>query len=302
MSLTLRCPRPEDVPVLGQLVHDAFAGFHDRHQIPRDFAAREVAVGLMQAWTAHPRIWGVVAEDADGRIVACNFLDERNSMPGVGPVCVDPSQQGGGLGRAVMQAVVDRGRQIGATSVRLVQEPLNCVSLSLYTSVGFDVKEPLALMRGNPAAVTGGSGGAGDAEGAGTADVRPMTEADLPACADLCRRVHGFDRTGELRDALKQFRPFVLLRGGRVAAYASAPTFWLMNHAVAETERDLRHLLLGAAAQSDGQPISFLVPIRHAGLFRWCLSQELRMVKPMTLMALGDYQEPRGAWVPSVEY
>ena len=48
-------------------------------------------------------------------------------------------------------------------------------------------------------------------------------------------------------------------------------------------------------------PIEFLVPLRSR-LFRWSLREGLRVVKPMNLMALGEYQEPRGSWFPSVLY
>ena len=49
------------------------------------------------------------------------------------------------------------------------------------------------------------------------------------------------------------------------------------------------------------EPLAFLVPLR-TGLFRWGLEEGLRLVKPMNLMALGEYQEPRGSWFPSVIY
>ena len=294
MNVTFRRPTPADVESLAKLVFDAFASLQDRHNFPRDFPAREMAQGFMAAWSAHPKVWGVVAEAPDGHIVGCNFLSERNVVAGVGPVCVDPSVQGGGIGRKLMQAVLARAREIGSDRVRLVQEPFNTVSLSLYTSLGFDVREPLAVMRGQPAGNTAAAAGGA---------VRPITEADLPACTELCRRVHGFDRTAELRDAMAHFQPVALERGGRIVAYASAPTFYLLNHAVAETEQDMQALLSGAAAaQTGGQPISLIVPIRNSALFRWCLSNGLRVVKPMTLMSLGEYQEPRGSWVPSVEY
>ena len=83
-------------------------------------------------------------------------------------------------------------------------------------------------------------------------------------------------------------------------AYASAVDFWPMAHGVAETDEDMQALLLGAAAAVDG-PIALLVPL-ESELFRWSLEQGLRAVKPMNLMALGSYQEPRGAWFPSVIY
>jgi hypothetical protein len=44
------------------------------------------------------------------------------------------------------------------------------------------------------------------------------------------------------------------------------------------------------------------VPIRQASLFRWCLDQRMRVVKPLTLMAIGAYREPMGAFFPSVLY
>jgi hypothetical protein len=48
-------------------------------------------------------------------------------------------------------------------------------------------------------------------------------------------------------------------------------------------------------------PLAILVPLR-SGLFHWCLAEGLRSLKPMNLMTLGSYQEPRGSWFPSVLY
>jgi hypothetical protein len=45
-----------------------------------------------------------------------------------------------------------------------------------------------------------------------------------------------------------------------------------------------------------------LVPTRNAGLFRWCLENGLRVVQPMTLMTMGLYNEPAGAYLPSILY
>ena len=90
------------------------------------------------------------------------------------------------------------------------------------------------------------------------------------------------------------------MRDGRLVAYASSLTFWPMNHGVAESEEDMKALLRGAVAGVE-EPIAFLVPLR-TGLFRWGLEEGLRLVKPMNLMALGEYQEPRGSWFPSVLY
>jgi hypothetical protein len=37
-------------------------------------------------------------------------------------------------------------------------------------------------------------------------------------------------------------------------------------------------------------------------LLRWCLERGLRIVQQSTLMTIGLYNEPAGAWLPSIAY
>src|SRR5215211_6214501 len=122
-------------------------------------------------------------------------------------------------------AVLERAR--GSVSVRLVQDAFNTRSVALYASLGFEVKEPLLLMRGTPRSkpLLG-------------LTVRSLTPEDISACADLCASVHGYERSNELRNAIRAFTPFVVEREGGITGYMSAATFWIMNHGVAETEED----------------------------------------------------------------
>ena len=71
------------------------------------------------------------------------------------------------------------------------------------------------------------------------------------------------------------------------------------GHAVGETMQDVE-ALIGAADAFAGP--GFLVPTRDAPLMRWCLQSGLRVVQPMTLMTMGPYTEPRGAFLPSILY
>jgi predicted N-acetyltransferase YhbS len=292
MDITLRPARPTDHADVSRIVFEAFGHIAREHNFPPDFPVIQKAEGMAQMALHHPKWFGVVAE-SDGRVIGSNFLDQRDAIAAVGPITVDPAVHCRGAGRKLMQAVIDRSRESGHPGTRLVQEPFNTVSLPLYTSLGFDTKEPLALMTGKvrPTATTPRPG----------TTVRPITPADLPACADLCKRVHGFDRANDLSDALAHFRPHLAERAGRITAYASAPAFWIMNHGVAETDDDLFDLLAGVSA-AFAEPLSLLIPTRRGDLFRWCLQSGLRMVKPMTLMAMGEYHEPRGAFFPSVQY
>jgi predicted N-acetyltransferase YhbS len=284
-QITLREAQPEDTEELSRILFEAFGAIHDHHRFPRDFPSIEAATGMLIGWIPHPQVWGVVAE-AEGRVVGSNFLDERDPIAGVGPITVDPEAQNSGVGRRLMAAVLERGAD--APGIRLVQDGFHMRSLSLYTSLGFGVTAACILMSGMPR---------GDAD---NVEVRPLVEGDLEQCAALSEQVHGITRTGALRDALQAFSPYVALRDGRIVAYATTLNFWPMAHAVAETADDLRGLLLGAA-EASGEPLAMLVPLRSE-LFPWCLAQGLRALKPMNVMTRGSYQEPDGAWFPSVLY
>ena len=287
-SVSLRPAREGDAEACGRIIFEAFRRLAERHHFPPDFPSAEAGVEMARGFIAHPSVFGVVAEH-DGRVIGSNFLTEFDEIRAVGPITVDPASQARGVGRRLMQAVMERAA--GAAGVRLVQDAFNTASISLYASLGFDAREPLALVRGVPASRAAAAG----------VEVRPMREDDLPGCAELCRKVHGVERTGELRLTIGRLGSTVLLRGGRVAAYVSAPRFWVLNHGVAETEEDMRALLLAAGA-AGAEPLSFLLPIQQAGFFRWCLSEGFRVVKPMTLMTVGKYHEPRGHYFPSVLY
>jgi hypothetical protein len=189
-----------------------------------------------------------------------------------------------------MEEVIARGAE--ARGIRLFQDSFNMQSLALYASLGFEVREPAVVMSGTPKS--------GPPSGI---QVRPLEESDVEECERLCLSVHGFERTSELRDAIQTpaLSPVVAVRDGRITAYATTVTFFPAAYGVAETEDDLCALIAGALAAGE-VPASFLVPTRQAGLFRWCLSQGLRPIKPMTYMTLGEYREPDGGWIPSVLY
>ena len=181
-EIVVRMATPEDSAVCGQICYDAFSTINAAHGFPCDLPGSEAATGLLSMMFSSPGFYCVVAE-VDGRIVGSNCLDERSVIRGVGPITIDPGAQNIGVGRKLMQAVMDRANDRGAAGIRLVQAAFHNRSLSLYTSLGFDIREPLSCMQGRtlersvPGCV-----------------VRPAKPDDADACNALSRRVHGFDR------------------------------------------------------------------------------------------------------------
>ena len=240
---------------------------------------------MVRRMLSHPGFYSVVAE-MDGRVVGSNFLDVRNTIAGVGPITIDPGAQNQAVGRRLMENVHAHARDKSVPGVRLVQSGFHMRSLSLYAKLGYDVREPLACMQGAPMnlSVPGYT-------------VRAATESDLDACNRVCRQIHGHDRGGELLDAIKQETATIVEHGGRVTGYATVVGFF--GHAVGESNKELQ-ALIGAAKTFAGP--GFLLPTRNTNLLRWCLQHGLRVTQPMTLMSLGLYNEPTGAFLPSVLY
>jgi hypothetical protein len=56
-----------------------------------------------------------------------------------------------------------------------------------------------------------------------------------------------------------------------------------------------------ASAESFGGP-GIVVPSRNTALLRSRLANGLQVVQPMTLMSIGLYNEPSGAWFPSISF
>jgi GNAT superfamily N-acetyltransferase len=285
VNVTLRRGKPEDTERCGAIAFEAFKHIAEAHNFPGDFPSAEAAQGLLSWLLAQPGFYSVVAE-VDGRIIGSNFLDERNPIAGVGPITVDATVQNRAVGKRLMDAVHERAAERGFPGVRLVQAAYHMRSLTLYTKLGYDAREPLVCMQGKALQLT-----------VPDLPVRQATEADLPECNALCRRIHGHDRGGELRAAVDHGTARVVEHQGRITGYATVIAFF--GHAVGETNRELQ-ALIGSATEFGGP--GFLVPMRNAELLRWCLQQGLRAVQPMTLMSRGLYNEPAGAFLPSVLY
>jgi len=185
-----------------------------------------------------------------------------------------------------MRAVLDRTTQRGAPGVRLVQATFHRRSLSLYTKLGFDPRDLLAVMNG-PMLQQSMPG----------CHVRPGTAAETDACNRLCFQVHGHTRAGDVAEAQQDGHLIVVERDGRIAGYTTGLGYF--GHAVAESNREMQALI---AASEGFQGPGIMVPTSNAVLFRWCLENGLRVVQPNTLMSIGLYNTPAGAWLPSILY
>jgi predicted N-acetyltransferase YhbS len=286
MALELVPAKPEHVPELGRICYEAFKDIHDRHGFPSDFPSVDFATMVLGDLVQREDCYLVAAVDG-GQLVGSSGLLIADEVAGPGPVSVEVPAQGRGIGRALMEHVIDHARRNGVAMLRLMQDSFNVGSLSLYAALGFDTKHTVAMMQPASAPCQDGS-------------VRPVTEADLPAVEELSRRIYKVSRRNETAALMHPpFRALLRRRNDRVTGYF---ILGLPGHGVAESEEDALALVGEAAIGVPPEFARFFCPLTQGSQYRRFLQAGCRAIKEMNLMTLGPYEPPEGVWMPSIAF
>jgi GNAT superfamily N-acetyltransferase len=163
MDIAIQPATDLDADACGRICYEGFRTVNERYGFLPTFPSVEVATQRVGGFIQHPSVFGVVAETGNGRIVGFNFLSERDPIRAVGPIVTDPTAQGHGIGRQLLEAVLERAR--GARGVRLLQDTFNVQSFSLYAALGFDAQEILVVRGATGRARAGLYGSANDLAG-----------------------------------------------------------------------------------------------------------------------------------------
>ncbi|MHB8575581.1 MAG: GNAT family N-acetyltransferase [Dehalococcoidia bacterium] len=285
MTIHLTPMQAADVDELGRICYEAFRDIAEKHGFPPDFPSTDVARKLIGALVQREDCYCVAAR-RDGALVGSSFLTLGDDVGGVGPVSVDVSGQGQAVGRHLMRAVLEHAEQQQIRQVRLLQDGFNMISLSLYASVGFDVKAPAVLLQTVPAERRDPA-------------VRAALPADLPRLDELCQRLYRVSRKHEIAGAIESATPPLLReQGGRLTGYLIPRGRG--GHGVAESEADALALIAAAAEHPAGRQV--FCPLNHGSLYRQLLQTGCRAIKIMNLMAYGPSEPPEGIWLPSILY
>jgi ribosomal protein S18 acetylase RimI-like enzyme len=286
MVIQLVPAEPHQVNELGRICFEAFKYVQERYRFPPSYPSVALARKTIGMLVQRQDFYSVAAL-VDGEVVGSNFLSLMDPVAGVGPITVDLAFQGQDIGRALMTDVIEYARRNNIQSVRLLQDSFNLASLSLYASLGFEVKTAVAQMQARPA---------GEAD----ESVRPITEADLSAIEDLSTHIYKTSRRNEVAAAVRfGFSPLLRERQGRITGYFIPAHF---GHGVAETEEDVLTLVGEAARRLLPEVTLFFCPLSEASLYRRALKAGCRAIKVMNYMTLGPYEAPNEVWLPSVLY
>ena len=289
MSLTIRSIEQADAEICGKIGFQAHKAVSSAHGYPSEQPSIEFAVEMIKTLLANPYSQGYLAEQ-EGRFLGSIFVHKFPPSPvaAIGPLTVGPSAEGGGVGRALMEAALMEARKHDYNQVRLIQSPSHLRSFALYTKCGFALREPLFLMQGSPSPSTLQK----------KYDIRAAEFRDISACNQICVSIHGFSRELELQHALDQRVASIAIDStDGISGYTAGIVFF--GHAVAKTNEVLKALIANSSAILGP---GFFVPGRNSDLVRWLLDAGFRIAWPANLMTFGNYVEPLGPFLPSIAY
>src|SRR5262249_55226517 len=127
------------------------------------------------------------------RLMGSCFYHPRKHHVSLGIMNVHPNHFGQGVGRALLQHIIDWTEQHGYRALRLTSSALNLDSFALYNRAGFVPRCAFQdmFLKVPPEGLK--------ATAPGTDRVRPATLADVPAMAALEEEVSGIMREEDYR-------------------------------------------------------------------------------------------------------
>lgn len=273
---------------LGRIYYESFKELADLRNTPLGFpdsaaAAQDMYSSLITQDFA--RLFVVLSDDRPAGSAWLRLADE---VAAIEDVNVSPDFQGRGIGRALTKHLIDYAHVNNFDRIRLTQSTANPIALSLYSSLGFEVRDAFVEMQAAPSTCANNS-------------VRPLERADLSAIEVLSRRIYKVSRRKDVEAAMKLGSGVLVLdQGNRLAGYLVFDAVF-SGHGVAEAEEDALALIGEAARRSPGG-VEFNCPLSLSNFLRKALKTGNRAKIIHTIMAIGPYDHPEGVWMPSGAY
>lgn len=244
----------------------------------------------------------VVAENPEtGRLMGSCFYHPREHHVSLGIMNVHPNYWGCGVGRALLQHIIDYTDRHGYKALRLTQSALNVDSFSLYNKAGFIPRYAYQDMF-IPVPESGL-----DLSTPGDDRVRDATLDDVAGMAEIEMEVSGICRERDYRYCIENTRGFWHAavmedpKGGIDGFMISSahPALNMLGPCVARTEDDAAALILRELNHHKGRAPLFVIPMEKDRLVRRMYDWGARNCEMHFCQVRGEFQPFRGINMPT---
>ncbi|MBE1446203.1 GNAT family N-acetyltransferase [Paenibacillus sp. OAS669] len=245
----------------------------------------DIAPQMLYYWN-DPSCMTFVAERGD-RIVGMANATCWGPTGWLGPIIVEPSSRGLGLGSRLTRTVMDDLHSKGCRTLQLIATEFG---KPVYEKLGFTVESRYCFLKAEPEAVM--------EEAAGSGQLRAVQAADLPMIAELDRRAAGENRMTVLEKLLQHNGGWVVPKedGSGIRGYYLHGAPWSPGPIVASDVEAGRMLLQQAVISEKHHSIG--VSELNTKAIDYLQQIGLTIASCADRMVLGE----RSAWRPDMIY
>ena len=127
--------------------------------------------------------------------------------------------------------------------------------------------------------------------------IQQGTTNDVQACSEFCEEHYRAGRNREIKEAVVAGSLFIARQRGSIAGFTTGIGF--SGFSVARNNDVLKSLIVN---QETIEPPGMLIPATNQALVKYCLNSGLKINQSMNLMTMGEYVEPIGGWLPSINF
>lgn len=302
-AMRLRSITPADRFEVADLIYGSINVWYENHGLPKIFSGgprvTEVFEDVYKALTPG---CNVVAEHPEtGRLMGSCFYHPRQHHVSLGIMNVHPNYFGLGVGRTLLQHIIDFTERSGKKALRLTSSALNLDSFSLYNRAGF---VPRCVFQDMTIRVPAEGMKVPIADGE---RVRPATLSDVPAMAALEMHVSGICREEDYRYCITNqagfwhSAVFENPRGGIDGFIISSahPALNMLGPCVALSEEVAVTLVLRELDQHRGKSPVFLVPAEREKMVRKMYQHGAKNCELHLCQVRGEFQPFQGISMPT---
>ncbi len=302
--MLLRQLRDDDRNIYAQMLHRSFNAWYSLHGWPSDYfaCAPEQAGIFFDIYNDISPGCSIAAFEQDsGKLMGACFFHPREHHVSLGVMAVNPDNFRCGVGRALVDHIVDFTESHRYAALRLVGSAINMDSFSLYNRSGF-------IPRGSyhdmvlPVPMTGLQ-----VRYPLRDQVRNAGLGDVDALAALEMEVSGISRINDYRYAIENPRGILqalvfersdgLIDGFMISI--KHPALNMLGPCVARSEQAALALLLQATERFRGATPLFVVPMEKRELVETLYDWGARNVETHLFQVRGKFQAFNGVSLPS---
>ena len=299
----LRTMTSEDRAEVAELIYCSINTWYTRHGCPEIFrggpSVTEVFYDTYNDLSPGSNVVAVNPEN--GRLMGSCFYHPRKQHVSLGIMNVHPNYFGRGVGRTLLQHIIEFTEQHNYPALRLTQSAINVDSFSLYNKAGFVPRYSYQDMLvsvpedGFPPTL------------AETSQVRDATQSDVSAMAVLEEAVAGISRKIDYQYTIENVRGYWHVSvledtDGSLAGYmvsCSHPAMNMLGPCVAKTETAALALIERELNFHKGRMPVMLIPMEKQQMVRHMYQLGAKNCEMHFCQVRGEFQPYQGVNMPS---